>query len=347
MLASLSPRVVKFGGSSVGSAGTLRQLLDIVEREQRVSADGDDAAACAPSPAPPAPAGGLRAVSLVVSAMGPSTDLLLQAVREAGEGAGGAAEATAGRVAALAVSVAVSVASAEAAAGAGFDASASRAAFSALVDGVLAPALAMLRTEAQVRTRSPALRDAVVAHGERVSVAVVVALLRARGVRALAVDACEWLLTDDAFGAARVDVAETSARARAAAAAWPAGAVAVHTGFIAATADGRVTTLGRNGSDYTAALLAAALRAGALTVWTDVPGVLTADPTLVAEAYPVRHLSHGEALELANLGFTMFHPRTMVPLMAAGIPLRIRSTAALGDAGTLVDATGSDRKSVV
>ena len=338
-------RVLKFGGSSVGSVAGLKQVLDIVARVM-AGADDDDLGVAATAPEPTGAGGAAaeatshraRAVSVVVSAMGDSTDVLLRAVRAAGEGRGAEAEAALASVGALAVSTAAAVSGGGAAA---------ELRFAALIEGVITRAQAVLRSEAFVRARAPAVSDAVVAVGERVSVAIVSALLAERGMRVLPVDATEWVLTDEAFGAARVDVPATLSRARAAAAAsWPPGVVAVHTGFIGATCDGRTTTLGRNGSDYTAALLASALRASCLSVWTDVLGVMTADPGLVAEAYPVRHLSHGEALELANLGFTMFHPHTMVPLMDAAIPLRIRSTTALGDTGTLVDAGGDPAGSV-
>ena len=118
------------------------------------------------------------------------------------------------------------------------------------------------------------------------------------------------------------------------------GRLAVTQGFLGATADGRTTTLGRNGSDYTASLLAAALAAGHVTVWTDVPGVFTADPGLVAEAYPVTRLTYREALELAHFGTRMFHARTMVPLRDAGIALTIRSTLDPAAPGTRIDADG-------
>src|SRR6185369_10695341 len=111
----------------------------------------------------------------------------------------------------------------------------------------------------------------------------------------------------------------------------------VTTGFIGSTEDGRTTTLGRNGSDYTSTLLGRALGAREVNVWTDVAGVYTADPGLVPEAYPLEQLSYMEALELANFGAKMFHPRTMIPLIESGIPLRIRHTGLPGAPGTRVD----------
>ena len=105
---------------------------------------------------------------------------------------------------------------------------------------------------------------------------------------------------------------------------------------------GLQTTLGRNGSDYTATLLASLLQAESVTVWTDVLGVMTADPNLVREAAPVDRLSYDEALELAYFGTRMFHPRTIIPLRDCGAALVIRSTTHPDSPGTRIDATGND-----
>ncbi|MBM4356108.1 MAG: bifunctional aspartate kinase/homoserine dehydrogenase I, partial [Deltaproteobacteria bacterium] len=106
------------------------------------------------------------------------------------------------------------------------------------------------------------------------------------------------------------------------------------------TRDGRTTTLGRNGSDYTATLTAWALGAAEVGVFTDVSGVMTADPDLVEDAYPLVRMTYLEALELANFGASMFHPRTMIPLIQSGIPMRIRSTLRSEEPGTRIDAGG-------
>jgi aspartokinase/homoserine dehydrogenase 1 len=306
----MSFRVLKFGGSSVGSPDNLSRALEIVAQER---ASGP--------------------LAIVVSAMADTTDWLIEATEEAGAGSASNAEATAARVAALAIENATEVMNRSGAA--------KRVPpIAALVNDLLAPMREALRAESLVRGRSPAFRDYVLSFGERLSSVIVTALLEARGIPAHAIDARQWTVTDDQFGAARVNADETFKRVVDLSKGW-GDRVAVHTGFIGSTVDGRTTTLGRNGSDYTAAILAAALQAKDLTVWTDVSGVLTADPGLVPEAYPVRHLSQREALELANLGFAMFHPRTMVPLIHANVPLRIRNTTKPDDAGTIVDAAGS------
>jgi aspartokinase/homoserine dehydrogenase 1 len=154
------------------------------------------------------------------------------------------------------------------------------------------------------------------------------------------VDARTFVRTDDRFGDAIVDWPATATALDAASGAW-AGRIPVVTGFLGRAPDGRTTTLGRNGSDYTATLLARGLRAREVQIWTDVPGVMTADPALVDEAWPLAHMTYGEALELATFGARMFHPRTMIPLIESGIPMRIRHTMRPDEPGTRVDAVGA------
>jgi aspartokinase/homoserine dehydrogenase 1 len=202
-----------------------------------------------------------------------------------------------------------------------------------------APLFEHLNGIAVVREATHAMTDYVMSFGERLSATVLASRLEARGCPAIMVDARHWTVTDDTFGSARVDWPETEKKARELAKEWQ-GKVAVHTGFLGRTKDGRTTTIGRNGSDYTATLLARALGADEVVIWTDVSGVYTADPCLVDDAYPVPHLSYREAVELASLGLRMMHPRTMLPLALGGIPLRIRNTMRPQDAGTLVDEKG-------
>jgi len=113
------------------------------------------------------------------------------------------------------------------------------------------------------------------------------------------------------------------------------------TGFCCRDADGRVTTLGRNGSDFSATIMAALLDADAVHIWTDVAGVLSADPGRVPQAEVVEHLSYAEAFELAYFGARVLHPQTLAPVLAHNIPVRIRSTRAADVAGTLIDRGGS------
>jgi bifunctional aspartokinase / homoserine dehydrogenase 1 len=135
------------------------------------------------------------------------------------------------------------------------------------------------------------------------------------------------IVTDDSYGAAHPDLDATIRRAREGLApVLERGQVAVVTGFIAATAAGIPTTLGRGGSDYSAALLGAALPADEVWIWTDVDGVMTADPRLVPEARTIPELSYREVAELAYFGAKVLHPKTIRPVIEAGIGLRVRNT---------------------
>lgn len=261
-------------------------------------------------------------IAVVVSAMGHSTDRLREAVALAAGGDGASAAAKARAVVDLARDHAPG------------------AAHGAL-ESLARPLEEHLRGIAAVREATPAMLDYAMSFGELLSATALSARLEARGCPAALVDSRAWTATDDRFGAAGVDWPETEARARALARAWE-DRVSVHTGFLGRTKDGRTTTLGRNGSDYTATLLARALGATEVVIWTDVSGVQTADPCLVEDAYPVPHLSYREAVELASLGLRMMHPRTMLPLALAGIPLRIRNTMRPEEPGTLVDERGSE-----
>jgi aspartokinase/homoserine dehydrogenase 1 len=210
------------------------------------------------------------------------------------------------------------------------------AAIHALHDALFGEVADLLHGVSLLRECTPRFRDAVISAGERAAVPVVAAAFRAAGVPAVALDATAFVRTDDRFGEATVDTAETRRLTRAALAAVPEGAVAVVTGFVAATAEGVTTTLGRSGSDYTATILAGALDAAECVIWTDVDGVLSADPRVVADAFSLPRLSYEEAAELAHFGAKVLHPRTMRPLVAGGIPLRIANTLNPTAEGTCV-----------
>ena len=199
--------------------------------------------------------------------------------------------------------------------------------------------IALLRSIAQLRECTPRSLDAVLSYGERVSAPIVAALLMKRGVAAEALSAEGLLITDDAFGHANPLMALT--RERVEAQLRPRmryGTVPVVTGFVASTAEGVTTTLGRGGSDYSAALFAAALGARECRIYTDVSGVMNADPRIVPDAKPLPALSYAEAAELSYFGAKVIHPRTVLPAIEAGIPVRILNTFAPDDAGTTITA---------
>jgi aspartate kinase len=192
------------------------------------------------------------------------------------------------------------------------------------------------------------LRDAVASYGERLSAALLAAVLEEHGLPAAHVDARRCILTDASHGRARPLFAETRRRTRAEIGPLlKAGRVPVLGGFIAATSEGVTTTLGRGSSDYTATLVGAALGARETQIWTDVSGVLTADPRLIETARTVPRLSYDEAAELARFGAKVLHPKMIEPAAAFGIPLRIRNSRAPEEVGTLIRAgRGAARGSI-
>jgi aspartate kinase len=182
-------------------------------------------------------------------------------------------------------------------------------------------------------------RDRVLAFGERFAAALFAAGLRDRGTPAQAMLAGEaGLVTDERFGAAHPLPESGAALARSLGSRED---VAVVTGFLGRTLDGRTTTLGRGGSDYSAAIVGAAIGADEIQVWTDTSGMLSADPRIVPEARPVPELSFNEASELAYFGARVLHPKTLLPAIERGIPVRILNTARPDDPGSRITATAS------
>ena len=307
-------RVMKFGGTSVGTGESILHVIDIIETERRVGP-----------------------LVVVVSAMGQTTDYLIRSIDAASTGDMSRAESVVDRIEESAIANGMHVL---AAIGKQNTSAAGRPDLVDHVRQVLAPLRQLLRGISIVREKTPQTLDLVMSFGERISASLMVLLLESKGLGAVYADSRDWTLTDNTYGLAKVDVSASIDRVRALVEQWK-DKIAVNTGFLGRTADGRTTTLGRNGSDYTATLLAQALGADQVIIWTDVSGIMTADPAIVSDAYTVPRLSHQEALELANLGWPMFHPRTMIPLIESGIPLWIRNTNSPNEEGTLVDAEGS------
>ncbi|MEI7567243.1 MAG: aspartate kinase, partial [Opitutaceae bacterium] len=297
-------QVYKFGGSSLGTSGRLPRVLELV-------------------------AAAARPLALVVSALGDSTDWLILAARSAEEGNISQARRQLAQVRELATATGRAVLNSQGQKGLKHD-----------LDEILTPIERLLSGIELTRECSPRTLDSIISVGERISVALLARALVERNVPAIPVDARDFVVTDATHGAATVDKAETTIRFNALQSQW-VGQVPIFTGFIGRTRDGHTTTLGRNGSDYTATLVAGLLKASAVTVWTDVLGVMTADPALVREASPVDRLSYDEALELAYFGTRMFHPRTIIPLRECGAALVIRSTTQPDAPGTRIDAIGN------
>jgi bifunctional aspartokinase / homoserine dehydrogenase 1 len=174
---------------------------------------------------------------------------------------------------------------------------------------------------------TPRALDAVASLGERMAVRLLAAVVENSGTPAQYVEATRLVVTDDNYQAAHPDIEATQAATRAVLSPLlDEGIVPVVTGFLGATRAGTTTTLGRGGSDYTGALLGAALPADEVWIWTDVDGVMSADPRIIPDAFTIEELTYREVSELAYAGAKVLHPKTIRPVIEAGIGLRVLNT---------------------
>lgn len=192
-----------------------------------------------------------------------------------------------------------------------------------------------------VKEFSPRTLDFIMSFGERLSAFIIAEAMKDRGVSAEYLDARELIKTDDSFGYAKVDIETSYQLIQRHFASRPA--LQVITGFIGSTQKEETTTLGRGGSDYTASLFGAALQASVIEIWTDVDGVLTADPRKVGKAFPVDQMTYEEAMELSHFGAKVIYPPTMQPALARGIPILIKNTFNPSARGTLISTARSEK----
>ncbi|BAE75422.1 Lysine-sensitive aspartokinase 3 [Sodalis glossinidius str. 'morsitans'] len=195
--------------------------------------------------------------------------------------------------------------------------------------------IAMLAEAAGLAT-SLALTDELVSHGELMSTLLFVEVLRQRGVPAAWFDVRKVMRTNDQFGRAEPDSHALKAQARTLLLPRLETELVITQGFIGSEAKERTTTLGRGGSDYTAALLGEALEAGRIDIWTDVPGIYTTDPRVVPTAKRIDEISFEEAAEMATFGAKILHPATLLPAVRSAIPVFVGSSKDPGAGGTLV-----------
>jgi aspartate kinase len=188
---------------------------------------------------------------------------------------------------------------------------------------------------------SDKIKDQVLSYGELISAKLITKLLIGKGVDAILMDSRRLIKTDAAFGNAKVLEAASKENVVREFSTLEAGKVAVFTGFIASNSANETTTLGRNGSNYSASLLANFLDAEELQNYSHVDGIFTANPDLVPDACRIAHLSYGEANELANFGATILHAKTIIPLIEKNIPLRILNTFNEDNEGTLISSKTS------
>jgi len=287
--------VMKFGGTSVGNAEAIGQAANLVEQE---SERWD------------------RTV-VVVSAMRGVTDVLINGALTAAQGDEDTYRET---VSDLRVRHTLAVAGL-------ISNPDDRVALLKTIDAYLDEYAAFCHSVHVLGEVTSRAMDTISSMGERVSARVVAARLNEQGYPAQAVDATELIVTDNCFQNAVPQMQATAEQVqRNLAPLLEEGIIPVVTGFMGATVDGITTTLGRGGSDYSASILGAALNADEVWTWTDVDGVLTADPRIVPDAHIIPELSYSEVGELAYFGAKVLHPKTIRPVVESGIPLWVKNT---------------------
>ncbi|HMV48490.1 MAG TPA: lysine-sensitive aspartokinase 3 [Blastocatellia bacterium] len=294
--------VMKFGGTSVEDATAIRRLTSIVRTQHH------------------------RQPIVAVSAMGKTTNGLLECARLAAGGDLAAAQIKLDAIAEHHFKTADQLALAE-------EKDSLRQSLGNRFDEIKAT----LEEIKQAGEVTPQLSDAMSSNGELLSSPIVAAAFRANGMKGVWVDVRPLMRTNDDFTRAAVqfDVANPKLN-EGFTAALADGGVPVTQGFIGSTAEGVTTTIGRGGSDYSASIIGAALNADEIQIWTDVDGILTTDPRIVSEAAKVKTISFAEASELAYFGAKVLHPSTLLPAMAKEIPVCVRNSRRPENEGTAI-----------
>ena len=197
-----------------------------------------------------------------------------------------------------------------------------------------------------LRELTPRSKDRISSYGEWISSQIISAKMKADSIDNVWKDARELIVTNSNFTAAEVDFMATNEKINGFFPHQPSSLFLVP-GFIAADQNGITTTLGRGGSDYTAAIIASALTAKTLEIWTDVSGMMTADPRLTANARIIPHISYQEAMELSHFGAKVIYPPTIQPVMSKNIPVWIKNTFAPQDSGTLIESSANRNGNIV
>jgi aspartate kinase len=303
--------VMKFGGTSVESEEAIRRVTGIVKQFES------------------------RRPVVVVSAMGKTTNKLLEMARQAASGR---------RDEALALVQEIR---------------ASHLQHGSVLAGEAADELKRLlelrfdwlqdlvRGLAIVRELSPRSSDAIASLGEQLSSLIVTFAFRSAGIPAVNVDSREVIITDEAFTHAQPVIEETYRRLRETVRPLAAERVVVMGGFIGSTMTGQTTTLGRGGSDFSASLIGAGVSAEEIQIWTDVDGMLTADPRILPGGHRVKSLSFAEAAEMAYFGAKVLHPATVVPAIEKNIPVLILNSRRPHVQGTRITASPTPCKNPV
>jgi len=295
--------VMKFGGTSMGTAERIKVAAGICAEQKR-----------------------LRPVVVVVSAMSGVTDLLLNTLRHAEGGDEPGIAANLERLTARHLETCQELLD-----------GARRESTICAIQGLLGDFERIANGVRMLGERPPRSVDEAIAIGERLSALMISQYLEASCIPAEAINGASVIVTDAVFGNATPIMPETRKKAdQIVRPIIERGAIAVVTGFNGATMDGRPTTLGRGGSDFSASILAAALDATELWIWTDVDGIMSADPRSVSDARVLDSLTYSEAAELAYNGAKVLHPRTLAPLIERQIPVWSKNSFNLKHPGTRI-----------
>ncbi len=307
---------MKFGGTSVGSPEAIRNVVDIV-REARVTGER---------------------VLVVVSAMSGVTDMLLASVKMAAHGNKWGYLSTAEKLRDRHEDALNQL----------LPANSLRERAINQINALLEEYTEICNAVSILGEDTARISDAIVSYGERMSARLVAAALNQVGIESGAFDAGDFLITNDRFQSAVPIWEETQARVDSKLMPIVAkGITPVLTGFIGATLNGAITTLGRGGSDYSGSIFAAATNSDELIIWTDVDGVMTTDPRVDKRARVLPYVSYQEVGELAFYGAKVLHPKTVQPVLDKGIPIRVRNTFNPAHPGTLIGEVGEPSHTVI
>lgn len=302
-------RILKFGGSSVGSVGSIKQVIAIIEKHRE---NGDE-------------------IAVVLSAMGGVTNQLIEIGRMAITGDTDYMELVR-RIEDRHFNVVKALIPVK-----------EQGKVVAHVRGIINELEDLLRGVSLIRELTLRTHDLITSFGERLSTTILTECLKSQGVPAQFLDARTIIKTDAQFGQAGVNYALTNELVQAHFA-KTTGSVQLITGFIGSTEKAETTTLGRGGSDYTASIIGAALNAGMIDIWTDVDGMMTADPRKVPNAFNIPTITYAEAMELSHFGAKVVYPPSLQPAFARNIPIRVLNTFNPTHEGTLVSRTAERRQ---
>ncbi len=299
-------KVMKFGGSSIATSEHLKTVLKLILKAENESQ-----------------------VAVVVSAFGGITDQLIHMVKQAGQGADSYTQELMSFIDKHEDMIQAMTSGER------------QEILRANIKKYTSRLSEILRGVYLVRYVAPKTYNQILSYGERLSARIITATLEELGSNAEFIDARHFVQTDDNYGAGVVDFETTNTRIKKYF--DDHNATQIITGFIASNSQGETTTLGRSGSDYTAAIFGAAAGADEIEIWTDVDGILTANPREVPAAYPIPVMTYEDAMEMSHFGAKVIFPPTIQPAMQAEIPIRIKNTFNPDFPGTLIDKTGQDK----